>query len=106
MVESRQSFFSLPIVMDEVIMKIPLKPFQQKVIRVMRENEKNKNIRSLMTLNTRSGVNFNAITSFWDISVSAGGGILSLPTGTGKTICTLGFIQKQNVKDLRWLYYH
>ena len=92
--ESRQSVFSLPIVMDEVIMKIPLKPFQQKVIRVMRENEKNKNIRSLMTLNTRSGVNFNAITSFWDISVSAGGGILSLPTGTGKTICTLGLIQK------------
>lgn len=99
--ESRQRIFSLPLVKDEVNMKIPLKPFQQKVIRVMRENEKNYNIQSILSLNTRwSGIDFNAITSFWQIYCNAGGGILSLPTGTGKTVCTLGLIQKTNGRTL------
>lgn len=92
--ESRHKITSLPIVKDSVRLHLPLKPFQEKIVRMMREFEKNHRLKHLLTLNTRTGLDFNAITSFYNIDHNRGGGILSLPTGTGKTICSLGLITK------------
>lgn len=82
----------------KVNMKIPLKPFQEQIVYDM--NEREKTIENIpMTLTTRDGVKFNAISGF-DYTFLFRGGILSLGTGMGKTICTLGLIAS-TVKEIR-----
>jgi superfamily II DNA or RNA helicase len=92
-IESRRKTFKLTPQRDRVELKIALKPFQESVLYEMRYREMHGSMKDLISLNTTTGLNFNAVSCF-DNDYECNGGILSLPTGTGKTICTLALIKQ------------
>ena len=79
-----------PSLTRKLNLKIPLKPFQEKVVFEMKQRE-TKIDETPLTLITKDGVKFNALSGF-DYTFAFRGGILSLGTGMGKTICTLALI--------------
>lgn len=95
-VDSRRKTFNLTTQRDRVQLKFELKPFQESVVYEMRHREMHGSLRDLISLNSTTGLKFNAVSCF-DNDYECNGGILSLPTGTGKTICTLALI-KQGVE--------
>jgi len=92
-VETRALKFCLKPIHDKVILKLPLKPFQERVVAEMRHREIHENLSDLLILNTKKGYRFNALSckqNGYDVK----GGILALPPGTGKTICMLALIKQ------------
>lgn len=75
-----------------VDMKISLKPFQERIVYDMRQKE--LETQSLISLNTKEGIRFDAVSGYNWCSVLKGG-ILALGTGMGKTVCTLALIKAQ-----------
>lgn len=73
-----------------VKMKLPLKPFQEKVLYEMKRRESQADDTPL-SLITKDGIKFNVLSGY-DYTFAFRGGILSLGTGMGKTICTLALI--------------
>ena len=73
-------------------MKVPLKPFQERVVYDMRQKE--LETQCLLSLNTKEGVRFDAVSGYNWCSIVKGG-ILALKTGMGKTVCTLALIRAQ-----------
>lgn len=91
-VESRNHIHSMSDNIDRVMTKVPLKPFQERIVYDMRSREMNQR-NDILALNTKEGISFNVVSGY-DWSVSLRGGILSLDTGLGKTICTLALIKQ------------
>ena len=91
-VESRMLKYTLTTQTDRVILKLPLKPFQERIVYDMRSREINT-CTDILTLNTKEGASFNAISGY-DWSLAMRGGILALDTGLGKTICSLALIKQ------------
>tara|TARA_B100000925_G_scaffold290870_1_gene277179 strand:+ start:8 stop:3001 length:2994 start_codon:yes stop_codon:yes gene_type:complete len=92
-VETRALKFTLPPIRDKVILKLPLRPFQECVVAEMRNREIRQNLTDLLVLNTRKGYTFNALSCRKNHCMIKGG-ILALPPGTGKTICMLALIKQ------------
>jgi SNF2 family DNA or RNA helicase len=90
--ESRSLEFKLPVQTSRIILKVPLKPFQERIVYEMRSREINET-NDLLTLNTKEGITFNAVSGY-DWAIPTRGGILSLDTGLGKTICSLALIKQ------------
>lgn len=91
--QSRYLRFTLKNRRDKVNLKIPLKPFQEKIVAEMRYREMRQTLTNSLILNTRKGFTFNALACKKHI-FEVSGGILALPPGTGKTICTLALIKQ------------
>lgn len=90
--ESRSLKYSLPVQSDRVSLKLPLKPFQERILYDMRSREISM-AGDILSMNTKEGVSFNVISGYdWHLPLR--GGILALDTGLGKTICTLALIKQ------------
>jgi len=90
--ETQSIPYTLANTHDRVQLKVPLKPFQERIIHDMRRREMFTE-NSLLHLNTKEGVDFNVISGF-DFNMPFRGGILALDTGMGKTVCTLALIKQ------------
>lgn len=78
-----------------VMLKLPLKSFQERIVYDMIQREKNP--KNLFEIKTNLGLSYNAISGFEESSKFYGG-ILAIDTGYGKTICTLALITQKRVK--------
>jgi len=88
-VETRQLKYDMPIRCLKVEMKVPLKQFQERIVLDMLHRELHPI--EPMSLTTNSNIRFNVINGF-GCTLPVRGGILSLDTGMGKTVCTLALI--------------
>jgi len=78
-------------------LKLPLKPFQNEIVREMVKREEHNN--NPFIFETMNGYKFNAVNGYSSDS-EFNGGILHLGTGLGKTICTLALIQHRRIPTL------
>lgn len=76
--------------------KITLKNFQKYIVKQMMEREASE----FFTLNLRHDDTVINVLSGLDTPIPLRGGILKLPTGAGKTICTLALIKCSPMKTL------
>jgi len=90
--ETPSSFIPTPKCNPDL--KIPLKPFQEKIVSDMIRREATANYP--MRMQTVEGQNFN-IVSGRDMSNMIRGGILHMDTGMGKTICILALLSNPSI---------